>query len=90
MMPYIEQKKRDVYDPLLAHLLQQLVAEGLASGDLNYCITQLVRGYWNSNPKYATIASITGVLHDVASEFDRRIVSKYEDGKIVANGDVYL
>ncbi len=58
-------------------------------GELNYAITRLISNYLGPEMDYARLNSITGVLHDVAVEFDRRVVAPYEDKKIQENGDVY-
>ena len=59
------------------------------AGGLNYVITKLITEYWRQNPKYDTIATITGVLENVKQEFYRRVAIKYEDDKQIENGDVY-
>lgn len=58
-------------------------------GELNYVITKLILHAWNTSPNYAKIASITGVLSNVESEFYRRVVAEYEEQKKNENGDVY-
>jgi hypothetical protein len=37
---------------------------------------------------YPKIAMITGVLENIKQEFYRRAAAKYEDQKIVSNGDI--
>lgn len=61
------------------------------AGELNYVLTQAVLSYWNNSVKnYQAINDIVGALEGCKSEFQRRIVAKYEDQKLVANGDVYV
>jgi len=38
--------------------------------------------------KYDTLSDVTGVLHDIVTEWDRTVVAPYEDLKIKQNGDV--
>lgn len=81
-MPYINPNRRlELID--LAE-----VAE--VAGELNFQITQLIKNYWEySGRNYQAINDIVGVLEGAKLEFYRRIVSKYEDGKIIENGDIY-
>lgn len=61
-------------------------------GELNYLITILLGRYLHSygeNPKYADYNEVIGVLECVKLELYRRAISKYEDEKRAANGDVY-
>ncbi len=86
-MPYIQQDKRSVLDPIIG----QVGAEvgGQWAGSLNYLITKLVLLYWQDHDDYNGIATITGVLENAKQEFYRRVASGYEDEKIKINGDVY-
>jgi hypothetical protein len=38
--------------------------------------------------RYGTIATLTGVFHNIADEFYRRVAAPYEDRQIAASGDV--
>jgi hypothetical protein len=81
-MPYIKQEDRkriDIHGRFPSN-----------EGELNYLITRLVKQYWDEDPRYRTIADITGVLENVKQEFYRRIAVPYEDKKIEENGDVYV
>jgi hypothetical protein len=81
-MPYITQDQRDALD-----------SGGLPAdaGELNYCLTKLIRGYVNlkSKPSYQAINDVLGALRGAELEFYRRVAVDYEDAKIIANGDVY-
>lgn len=81
-MPYIEQSRR-------RHLVDgDTVPE--TAGDLNFLITRLCNAFVERHGlSYATTHDVTGVLHDVLTEFDRRVVAPYEDQKRADNGDVY-
>ena len=59
-------------------------------GELNYVISMAVIGFLDKRRKrYDTLALIVGVLTDCLGEFRRRVISSYEDKKIVQNGDIY-
>jgi hypothetical protein len=55
---------------------------------MNYTISRLVGAAFEEQPRYHTIARVTGVLKNVADEFYRRIAAPYEDSAIEKNGDV--
>lgn len=80
-MPYIKQEDREY------------IADGGApqtAGELNYVITKVILSYWrNGLQNYQGINDIVGALEGAKAEFQRRIVSQYEDHKIEENGDVY-
>jgi len=81
-MPYIKQERRNY-----------LATDGSwpgNSGELNYCITKLIKDYWEFHgPSYQCINDIVGALEGAKLEFYRRIVTSYEDKKILENGDVW-
>ncbi len=82
-MPYIKSAKRRRW-------IDDRVDMSLTGvGELNYAITRLISNYLGPEMDYARLNNITGVLHDVAVEFDRRVVAPYEDMKKEENGDVY-
>lgn len=61
------------------------------SGELNYCITQLVWAYCKDQDlSYRVINDVMGALEGAKLEFYRRVAAPYEDTKITENGDVYL
>jgi len=72
------------------------------AGELNYAITRLVQLYLGATPNYqrfdivrvylppdANCLDVMGALEGCKLELYRRQISKYEDQKIVQNGDVY-
>ena len=87
-MPYIPKKDRDRYNPHIKSLLQELHISNYDIGHINYIFTLIIINIWKAFPRYATIASIRGMLSDVKDEFYRRYASRYEDKKIEENGDV--
>ena len=56
-------------------------------GDINYCFSRIL-GQLAGDVSYPKIAIITGVLENIKQEYYRRVASKYEDQKIVSNGDI--
>ena len=56
-------------------------------GDINYCFSRILGGIMG-DVSYPKIAIITGVLENIKQEYYRRVASKYEDQKIVSNGDI--
>lgn len=87
-MPYIGLKRRMNFDHDIDSLAQKLGFMGNNPGDLNYVITSLVHSVWKADPKYETVAKLTGVLENVKQEFYRRKAVPYEDSKIRQNGDL--
>ncbi len=99
-MPYIPAEQRTELDALIEPLAKALAAraastEGDASyaGLLNYAVTQLaltvLRERFGSL-RYWMIATTSGVLHNAADEFYRRVAHVYEDSQIVKHGDLPL
>lgn len=81
-MPYIPQEDRDFLWP----------GSGCARtpGELNYQFTLLAKRYVETHgQRYETLNAVVGALESAKAEFQRRIVARYEDTKIEANGDVY-
>jgi hypothetical protein len=64
-------------------------------GELNYLITELIQRYIRDvrdvygRVGYQHYNDVIGALEGAKLEFYRRVVSKYEDGKIIENGAVY-
>jgi len=56
-------------------------------GDINYTFSRILGGV-TGDVSYPKIAMITGVLENIKQEFYRRAAAKYEDQKIVSNGDI--
>jgi hypothetical protein len=60
------------------------------AGDLNYTITHLLIEYWQScGSRYQQINDIIGALECAKLEFYRKLASKYEDQRVLQNGEVY-
>lgn len=68
----------------------QLGEPTLGAGELNYLLTELCLEYMEDHDEgYATLNDIVGALELCKMEFNRRVVTPYEDKKIEDNGDVY-
>ena len=60
------------------------------SGELNYLLTTIIDSYLNNKGlNYANLNEVLGVLECAKFELYRRLAVKYEDKKIIENGDVY-
>ena len=89
-MPYIIKKDRDHVEPAIAEAVKHLKDIDFEKGSMNFFITRLVQEYiLHHGKRYDTLSDVTGVLNDVKTEFERRVVAKYEDAKCKLNGDVY-
>lgn len=85
-MPYIKQKERFEYDPLISsgHL------RATNPGQLNFQLTLLCTDYLETKQQsYQYYNDVIGALEACKLEFYRRLVSPYEETKIKEHGDVY-
>ncbi len=80
-MPYVDQGIR-------ASLEQGRVPT--KPGELNYLMSQLIKGYIAMNGKsYTTLNAVAGVLSCLSMEVYRRITAVYEDEKMSESGEVF-
>jgi hypothetical protein len=96
-MPYIDEEERAELDDSIMNMVERIKNSEVCFydpnnfanylGRINYCfsrvITILIKGV-----SYKKIAMATGVLENVKQELYRRLASRYEDQKIIANGDI--
>ena len=88
-MPYIPKDDKKSLDRSIAHISTEL-RKGDFRGRLNYTISSIFSNLLQSNgASYALINDFIGVLECAKMEAYRRVAVPYEDGKIVANGDIY-
>lgn len=87
-MPYIENSERLQYNDDVDVLVRKL--DGQPVGHVNYVISRLIWKLFFKRESYTLGNNLIGVLECVGKEFYRRHLSKYEDKKIVENGDVDL
>lgn len=81
-MPYIKESRR-----------QELLVGGKVpetSGELNFWLTKSIIHYINRKGlSYNTLNEVIGVLECIKQELYRRVISPYEDKKVIENGDVF-
>lgn len=94
-MPYIVPGLRKVLEPELEALIRKLDAGHRGgtfdwnAGVLNYLFTRIALEYIKTyGESYQGYNDIMGALEGCKMELYRQHVSKYEDKKIVTNGDV--
>jgi len=88
-MPYINQKQRKVFNPIIDILFSHIDNKG----EVNYCITRLVH-LWvlelikKSRKCYDILSKGHNVLQDATAEYYRVVIAPYEDIKKKENGFV--
>lgn len=82
-MPYIKQEDRPVMDLVVKAMAD---ADVRATGDLNYILYAFCKRH--VTPGYNNYKNFCGELRQCATEIERRLLAKYEEEKILANGDV--
>ena len=87
-MPYIKKKFRALYDGHIETLSATLQNNDYPNGHMTYIVFKLVVVWFMHTPGYEAIEKIRGMLAGVLSEFDRKHAFRYEDKKIIKNGDV--
>jgi hypothetical protein len=91
-MPYIPPEDRKKFSEYqnLDLLLSDFGQLCTSAGELNFAITQLIKGYQKLHgTKYSTMNDIMGALEGSKLEYYRRVVAPYENVKLSENGDVY-
>ncbi|MCK9369468.1 hypothetical protein M0R04_05980 [Candidatus Dojkabacteria bacterium] len=96
-MPYLKKDERKWMDEFIDNLIKGLdgirrdsegnVVKDVA-GHVNYIISRIVWKLFEMNKNYSSGNSLYGAILAAGSEFYRRKLSKYEDEKIVENGDL--
>jgi hypothetical protein len=91
-MPYIKNEDREKFfskqhaNEHLAEIIGELCDN---AGDLNYVFTMIAHTYIrNKGQRYQNYNDIVGALEGCKLELYRRFIGKYEDEKIIENGDV--
>jgi len=95
-MPYIEERHRQKFDPLIDRLSEEIVSETAEdklalAGFLNYVCTRTILKVVKlrfGKMQYWILAIITGVLVNILLEIYRRVGVPYEEKQIKKNGDV--
>ena len=69
------------------HVVDMMVHAGVqVDGDLNYILYAFCKRH--IKPSYNNYKNYLGELNEAAEEIRRRLLSPYEDEKILENGDV--
>ena len=89
-MPYISQKRRQLFDTPVTGLINHLRRNGAVKGDINYVLCRLILGALRPETgwTYASLSNALSVTDDVNKELRRRLLDPYEDDAIDKNGDV--
>ena len=91
-MPYVSHGRRATLHTHLQPLVNYIEGgqDVITEGDLNYIITRLLVACVKAwRPSYSTFNRLMGVLSCAGHELYRRLVARYEDRKMVENGDVF-
>jgi len=99
-MPYIKKEVRQKLDPKIDELVNAIAEEAQKDdpkttfiGILNYTFTTTALKTTKKlfgQLRYWIIASLTGLFHNLADEFYRRLAAPYEEEQIKKNGDLEL
>ena len=82
-MPYVKQEHR----PNLDIVVQTMANVGISvNGDLNYVLFAFCKRH--INPSNNNYKNYLGELNKAAEEIRRKLLARYEDRKIIENGDV--
>lgn len=94
-MPYLSPSIKKRLDPSLDALIVEIKAiageqsgEAAFAGMLNYACTKLAARVMPER-RYWAIATVIGVLNNVADEFYRRVGVPYEEERRAQHGDVF-
>ncbi len=98
IMPYIQPEIRKNLEPEINQLVNKIVDEAQKDdpkitflGILNYALTTIALKTTKKlfgQMRYWLIASLTGLFHNIADEFYRRLGAAYENKQIEKSGDV--
>ncbi|EFI32968.1 hypothetical protein Dthio_PD0282 [Desulfonatronospira thiodismutans ASO3-1] len=84
-MPYIPEKRRQVFDPLLEELSREVHTQG----ELNYCIYKLSRLIaQRMGDSYDNLSMCSSAMEHAKLEWYRKVLAPYEDEKIREHGDI--
>lgn len=97
-MPYVSEEDRPELNDAIVNMVIAITQSktgavnphdfSLFLGNINHCFSRVLMQVMRS-PSYPKIAMATGVLENIKQEFYERVARKYEDQKIVENGDIY-
>lgn len=85
-MPYIKPEDRNEMDKVVNFMIDHGVK---ADGKLNYVLYKFCKQtIFNKNESYNEYKNFLGELTECGEEIRRRMLSFYENSKILENGDV--
>lgn len=84
-MPYIKDEDKEAFSEAI-NKIAPLIRN---KGDLNYVICELVGTViFRDGISYTQMSEKIDAVHDAETELRRRLLDRYEDLKIIENGDV--
>ena len=94
-MPYIKEEARAILDDFIEKMVYCITDGNIPSdaefatilGEINYSFSRILSGCAGKT-SYSKVAMITGVLENIKQEYYRRVATKYEEQKIIENGDI--
>ena len=94
-MPYIKEEARAILDDCIEKMVYCITDGNIHSdaefatilGEINYSFSRILSGCAGKT-SYSKVAMITGVLENIKQEYYRRVATKYEEQKIIENGDI--
>ena len=87
-MPYITPEQRAKLDQEIEALSDKLL-ENAEVREYNYAITKLIHGYIKKKGvRYRHLNAAKGILNDAKDEFNRTVMTPYENEKRSENGSV--
>jgi len=94
-MPYIKEEARAILDDCIEKMVYCITDGNIPSdaefatilGEINYSFSRILSGCAGKT-SYSKVAMITGVLENIKQEYYRIVATKYEEQKIIENGDI--
>jgi hypothetical protein len=94
-MPYLKPEQRPKLDPLIKALADEINKMAKESGEehafaglLDYSFSKLIMQTLPEQ-RYWAYTLVEGMLHGLSKEFNRRVVSPYEETQKEQRGDIY-
>jgi len=85
-MPYIKEEDREKWTE---EELNKVANKIETHGELNYIVSRIIGKYLLAKGiNYDNMDHISGTLDCIKTEFQRRVMSHYEEAKIASNGDI--
>lgn len=89
-MPYIKPDDRPKFQPVIDAALLALRKKDdiIAKGEINYLFSKILWELFDDKRSYSRGSDLHGVCFDIAAEFYRKKLAKYEDLKEEENGSI--